>query len=348
MALGPEVIDYEGDCVRYGEDVFRESCFFDPKEEHSNFLSPGIVGYLKRKGYLPREAIVFVPTEPIVTSSWTSPGWFCIHEIAFKTGFKIPSPGIYRDTISALGLAPNQLMPSCWKLLYGVSHICERYNIHLESHDIINNYYARWYGKGRVIFRVRHNCPHLVLNLDSAEDHTWRSKFMFIKKSSSGDAGAFIPEFLNDRVGDRWRAYQCEESNERVQAFLEYAEEERSWSNFSYRMFSSRMRTAPLPVIVGSRVAGLESFQAHHNSVLGMFYSMRTRIQMMRTSDAERRGWDLSSEIELFKHLFPNEAIPGGPGVDRPQDFADSEEDEDPQSSLLPPGVSDMEDYDEC
>ncbi|KAK9713167.1 hypothetical protein RND81_06G008200 [Saponaria officinalis] len=330
MACGPEVVDYEGDCVRYGDDIFRESCFFDPKEERSNCLSPGIV--------------VFVPTEPIVTSSSTSPGWFCIHEIAFKTGFRIPSPRIYQDAVQSLALAPNQLMPSCWKLLSGVASICERYDFPLVAHDIMNNYYARWYGKGRVIFRIRHNCPHLILNVDSAEDHTWRDKFMFIKKSSLGEAGAFIPEFLNDRVGDRWRAYQCEESNERVQMFLGCDEEEMSWSYLSGRMFSSFTRTAPLPIVVGSRVAGLESLQARHDSVLGAYYSMQTRIQMMRTTETEREGWDLSSEIGLFKRLFPNEAIPGGPGVDRPRDFADSEEDEDPQSSILPPDLAYVDD----
>ncbi|KAK9665883.1 hypothetical protein RND81_14G142800 [Saponaria officinalis] len=199
MAGTPEVIDYEANSVRYGEDVFKESCFFDLREERFNCLSPGTVGYLKREGYLPREAEVFVPTEPIVTSSWTSPGWFCINEVAFKTGFRIPSPQIYEDTIRALGVSPNQLMPSCWKLLYGISRTCETYNIPLTVHDIMNNYYARWYGKGRLIFRIRNNSPHLFYNLDSVDDQTWHDKFMFIKKSSLGEAGAFIPDFLSER-----------------------------------------------------------------------------------------------------------------------------------------------------
>ncbi|KAK9714576.1 hypothetical protein RND81_06G104800 [Saponaria officinalis] len=374
MAGIPEVIDYEANSVRYGEDVFKESCFFDPREERFNCLSPGIVGYLKREGYLPREAEVFVPTEPIVTSSWTSPGWFCIHEVAFKTGFRISSPQIYQDTIRALEVSPNQLMPSCWKLLYGISRTCETYNIPFTVHDIMNNYYARWYGKGILIFRIRHNCPHLFYNLDSVDDQTWRDKFMFIKKSSLGEAGAFIPDFLSERgiflfvtfvlcliflrvfcdfclmacvVGNSWIAYQCEESNNRVRSPIEYVEEEKSWSDFAHMMFYSRVRMAPQPVRVGMRIAGLKAFQAGHDSVLGAFYSMQARIQMMRTTETERKGWDLASKVRLFKRLFPGEAIPGDPGIDYPRDFADSEEDEDPQSSILPPGLSDMEDYDE-
>ncbi|KAK9750187.1 hypothetical protein RND81_02G179100 [Saponaria officinalis] len=248
MAATSEEINLEVSTYQHGDDIFTSSSFFDSKEERPNYLSLGIADFLKNEGYLPKGSEIFVPTQAAITPSWESLGWFCIYEIAFRVGFRIPCPPIFRETIEALGLSPCQLMPSCWKLLYGVSFICQKYDLPLSAQDIINNYYARGYGRGKVIFRIRPNCPHLITNLDSGDDKMWCEKFMFIKKSSLGEDGAFIPESLSNKVSEEWKVASSPESTARVDAFLACPEVERSWSELSKIMFSSHTRVDPKPL----------------------------------------------------------------------------------------------------
>ncbi|KAK9690088.1 hypothetical protein RND81_09G104200 [Saponaria officinalis] len=237
MASSSEVVNLDVSTYRHDDDIFSNSEFFDSKEDHANYLSPGVVDFLKKEGYLPNSAEVFVPEHPTITPSWECSGWFCIYEIAFRAGFKIPCRQIHRDTIEALGLSPCQLMPSVWKLLYGISFLCEKHSLTLTVQEIMNNYHERGYGKGKVIFRIRNGCPHLISGLDYGDDKQWCEKFMFIKKSSLGEDDAFIPATLSEKgIGGK------------AKSFLAIPETERSWSELSKVMFPSHGRVDPNPL----------------------------------------------------------------------------------------------------
>ena len=135
-------------------------------------------------------------------ADWVVPGWSCFYEYTFRIGFRFPIPELVRRTLIYYDLAPGQLMPNTWRILLGISLLCERHNIQFGLGCLLHNYYMKQHpgDPGRYMLVPRRNKKEIILNTTTNDRH-WKDTFFFAR-------GPPVDGPWTTAVGEQYRCRQ--------------------------------------------------------------------------------------------------------------------------------------------
>ena len=133
--------------------------------------------------FLP-SSLLFFP-EPEARSDWFSPSLICFFEYPFKIGHVLPFKPLTQSFLKTFNLAPSQVMPSAWRILWGCETACAKHGIPFTLADLMFAYEIHQPGNTRFILKAKPGMESLILNTP-ASDKSWPNKFFFAEIDSLG------------------------------------------------------------------------------------------------------------------------------------------------------------------
>lgn len=133
------------------------------------------------KNKIPKDVIVERVTNPDDPFSQNSPeDGILVHACALSLGLCLPFHPLIREILSRLGLAPIQLVPNCWRVLFSILALNFMCKINLGWKEFCYCYVVKQTSGGFYYFCLRDKGYALVTNLPNSEKR-WKDELIFIK-----------------------------------------------------------------------------------------------------------------------------------------------------------------------
>ncbi|KAF3434467.1 hypothetical protein FNV43_RR25570 [Rhamnella rubrinervis] len=144
----------------------------------------------KRK--IPEDVIVERVTNPEDPEFLNSADGILVHAYTLSLGLYLPFHPLIREILSRLGVAPIQLVPNCWRVLFSILALNFMCKINLGWKEFCYCYVVKQTSGGFYYFCLRDKAYALVTNLPNSEKG-WKDDLIFIKGNweAPGDATPF-------------------------------------------------------------------------------------------------------------------------------------------------------------
>lgn len=146
------------------------------------------------KNKIPKDVIVervTNPDDPVLHNS-TDDG-ILVHAYTLSLGLYLPFHPLIREILCRLGLAPIQLVPNCWRVLFSMLALNLMRKINLGWKEFCYCYVVKQTSGGFYYFCLRDKSYALVTNLPNSEKG-WKDELIYLNgnwEKARGDTRAF-------------------------------------------------------------------------------------------------------------------------------------------------------------
>ncbi|XP_057251702.1 uncharacterized protein LOC130591799 [Beta vulgaris subsp. vulgaris] len=154
--------------------------------------------------------------------------WVVLYEYPFKIGIRLPFTPLARDLMQIYQISPGQIMPQVWRILSVIDRVTASWEEAFTLHDLLLHYEIRVKAKNRIALHAKARLEPLVGGIQS-NDRGWKNRFVFVKRSSLGEAGASLVGGWNTEGLNPKLLSHRDESQSLCDKFLKVPEDDRQF-----------------------------------------------------------------------------------------------------------------------